>query len=104
MQRDERQKEKDEDQKILDFAQKKERLDKLREDKTKQKFDKLQSERQKLIDRQCQNLMNTNVTQIRMLNKQVEEAETKAAKLFERDQKKKADMKVAIERSRQMQI
>ena len=39
-----------------------------------------------------------------MLNQQVEEAETKAAKLFENEQKKKAQMKVAIERSRQMQI
>ena len=48
--------------------------------------------------------MNQQNNDVRMLNRQVEEAETKAAKLFEEQERRKAEMKAAIEKSRQMQI
>ena len=39
-----------------------------------------------------------------VLNKQVAEAENKANRLFEEDQRRKAEMKAAIDRSRALQV
>ena len=39
-----------------------------------------------------------------MLNRQVAEAEDRANRLFEQQERRKAEMKAAIERSRQLQI
>ena len=99
-----RQKEIDEEKKIEDFAKKKERLDKLRKDKEEQKFKEKQAGRQKLIDRQIEYLRNKVSDEDRILNKQVTEAEEKAARLFEEQEKRKFAMKDAIERSRRQQI
>ena len=57
-----------------------------------------------MIDRQIQNLISTKATEERMLNKQVEEAETKAAKMFEEQERRRKEMKDAIDRSRKMQM
>lgn len=99
-----KQKELDEERQIEEFAKKKERLDKLRRDKEEQKFKEKQAERQKLIDRQIEYLQNKVSNEDRILNKQVNEAEQKAAQLFEEQEKRKLAMKDAIERSRRQQI
>lgn len=98
------QKEKDEDKRIEEFAKKKERLDQLRKDKEQQKFKEKQEERQRLIDRQIEYLQTKVSHEDRILNKQVNEAEEKAARLFEEAEQRKIAMKEAIERSRQQQI
>jgi hypothetical protein len=99
-----RQKELEEERKIEEFGKKKERLDQLKKDKEQQKFKDKQAERQRLIDRQIEYLNNKVSTEDRILNKQVNEAEEKAARLFEEQEKRKEAMKLAIERSRHQQI
>lgn len=99
-----RQKEIEEEKKVEDFALKKDRRDKLRRDKEEQKRKQKQMERQKLIDRQIEYLHNKVSNEDKILNKQINEAEEKAAKLYEEQEKKKEAMKNAIEKSRQQQI
>lgn len=101
---EQRRKEEEEQQRIEHFAKKKDQRDKLRRDKEEAKFREKQNERQKLIDRQIQFLASKQTNDVRILNKQVEEAEAKAAKLFQEQEKKRKDMKEAIERSRKMQM
>ncbi len=57
-----------------------------------------------MIDNQIAYLAGKQNNEVRILNKQVEEAEKKAAQLFEEQERKRAEMKNAIERSRKMQI
>ena len=57
-----------------------------------------------MIDRQIGELRALRDNQEEVLNRQVAEAEDKANRLYELQEKKKADMKAAIERSRQLQI
>jgi hypothetical protein len=99
-----RQKEILEDKKIEEFGKQKARLDKLRKDKEEQKFTEKQKERQKLIDRQIEFLQKKVSNEDRILNKQVNEAELKAARMFEEQEKRKLLAKDAIERSRHQQI
>ena len=61
-------------------------------------------ERQKLIDRQIEYLQNKVSHEDKILNKQINDAEEKAAKLYEEQEKRKEAMKNAIEKSRQQQI
>lgn len=57
-----------------------------------------------MIDHQIEELRALRDNQEEVLNRQVAEAEDKANRLFQQQEKKKADMKAAIERSRQLQI
>lgn len=57
-----------------------------------------------MIDRQIEELRKLQDNQEEVLNRQVAEAEDKANKLYAQQEKRKADMKQAIERSRALQI
>lgn len=57
-----------------------------------------------MIDRQITELMKVRDQQEETLNKQVAEAENKAASLFEEKERRKREMKEAIEKSRTAQL
>jgi len=57
-----------------------------------------------MIDRQIEELRALQDNREQVLNKQVAEAEDKANRLFEEQQRRKLEMQQAIERSRQLQI
>ena len=57
-----------------------------------------------MIDRQIEELKKLQDNQDEVLNRQVAEAEDKANRLYDQQEKRKADMKQAIERSRAIQI
>lgn len=57
-----------------------------------------------MIDRQIEELKKLQDNQDEVLNRQVAEAEDRANKLYDQQEKRKADMKNAIERSRAIQI
>lgn len=57
-----------------------------------------------MIDKQVEQLRALQDNQEQVLNKQVAEAEDKANRLFEDQQRRKFEMKQAIERSRALQI
>jgi len=56
-----------------------------------------------MIDRQIGQLRAIQDDEHQVLNKQVQEAEDKANRLFEEQERRKLEMKLAIERSRQLQ-
>ena len=60
--------------------------------------------KQKMIDRQIAELMKVRDAQEQTLNKQVAEAENKAASLFEEKERRKREMKEAIDKSRAAQL
>ena len=97
-------KEQEEDRRILEHSKKKEALDHLKKTKEEERFKNKQNVRQQLIDRQIEELMKVRDQQEEILNKQVAEAENKAAALFEEKERRKAEMKAAIEKSRKNQI
>lgn len=94
----------DEGVKILEFANKKEKLDRLRKEKEEAKAKEKQKEKQKLIDRQCEALYALQSKDEQILNKQVAEAEDRANRLYEEQEERKRQMKDAIEKSRQQQM
>ena len=57
-----------------------------------------------MIDRQIEDLRALKDNQEEVLNRQVAEAEDRANRLSEQQERRKAEMKAAIERSRQLQI
>ncbi len=57
-----------------------------------------------MIDSQIEDLRALKDNQEEILNRQVAEAEDRANRLFEAQEQRKAEMKAAIERSRQLQI
>lgn len=57
-----------------------------------------------MIDHQIQELQSLKDNQEEVLNRQVAEAEDRANRLYEQQETRKAEMKAAIERSRQLQI
>ena len=57
-----------------------------------------------MIDRQIEDLRHLKDNQEEVLNRQVAEAEDRANRLYEQQEQRKAEMKAAIERSRQLQI
>lgn len=57
-----------------------------------------------MIDTQIRELQALKDNQEEVLNRQVAEAEDRANRLFEQQETRKAEMKAAIERSRQLQI
>lgn len=76
----------------------------MKKEREEQRFKDKLDVRQKMIDRQIEELRALRDNQEEVLNRQVAEAEDKANRLFEIQEKKKADMRAAIERSRQLQI
>ena len=57
-----------------------------------------------MIDKQIEELMKLRDQQEETLNKQVAEAENKAAELFEEKERRKREMKEAIDKSRAAQL
>lgn len=55
-----------------------------------------------MIDIQIEELRALKDNQEEVLNRQVAEAEDRANRLFEQNEKRKVDMRTAIERSRQL--
>ena len=94
----------EDEKKVAQFAQQKEHLDQMKKEREEQRFKDKQDERQRMIDRQIEELRALRDNQEEVLNRQVAEAEDKANRLYEQQEKKKADMRAAIERSRQLQI
>lgn len=76
----------------------------MRKDKEGQKFSEKQETRQKMIDRQAEQLRSIKNKENEILEKQVAEAEQKAAQLIEEKERRRYEMKQAIEQSRHHQI
>lgn len=57
-----------------------------------------------MIDKQVEQLRALKDNQEQVLNKQVAEAEDKANRLYEEQQRRKFEMKQAIDRSRALQV
>lgn len=94
----------EDERRVEEHAKKASALETMKKEKEEQRFkDKLET-RQKMIDHQIEELRALQDNQEEVLNRQVAEAEDKANRLYEQQAKKKADMKSAIERSRQLQI
>ena len=100
----ERLKELEEEKRIAAFAQKREQLDNLKREREEKRFADKQATRQRMIDRQIEELRALKDNQEEVLNRQVAEAEDRANRLYEQQEQRKAEMKAAIERSRQLQI
>ncbi len=99
-----RQKEKEEEERIEKFTRAKEALDQERKDREEARFKNKLATRQAMIDAQVEKLRALKDNEEQVLNKQVAEAEDKANRLFEDQQRRKFEMKQAIERSRALQI
>ena len=97
-------KEQEEDRRIIEHGKKKSALDHLKKTKEEERFRQKQAVKQQLIDRQIEELMMVRDQQEEILNKQVAEAENKAASLFAEKERRKAEMKSAIEKSRANQL
>ena len=79
-------------------------MDHLRKTKEEERFKAKQATRQKMIDRQIEELMKVRDQQEETLNKQVAEAEEKATLAFEEKERRRREMKEAIEVSRKNQL
>lgn len=99
-----RKKELEEEAKIEEFTKKKLIRDQLRIDAVETRAKEKLITRQNLIDKQVEQLRALRDNQEQVLNKQVAEAEDKANRLYEEQQRRKFEMKQAIERSRALQI
>ena len=100
----ERLKEIEEEKKIEAFAQKRETLENMKKEREEKRFSDKQHTRQRMIDTQIEELRALKDNQEEVLNRQVAEAEDRANRLYEQQEQRKAEMKAAIERSRQLQI
>lgn len=74
----------------------------MKKEREQARFANKQAERQRMIDRQINELKALHDNAEEVLNRQVAEAEGKANRLFEEQERRKAEMKAAIERSRQL--
>ena len=72
----------------------------MKKEREQGRFKDKQAERQRMIDRQIAELKALHDNAEEVLNRQVAEAEGKANRLFEEQERRKAEMKAAIERSR----
>lgn len=93
-----------EEARIEAFTQAKLKMDYQKKDIVDERFKQKLSIRQTMIDRQVEQLRALKDNQEQVLNKQVAEAEDKANRLFEDQQRRKFEMKQAIERSRALQV
>ena len=87
---------------IEEFAKKKAARDLMKKEREGQRFTDKQNERQRMIDKQITQLRAIKDNEENILNKQVAEAEDKANRLFEEQERRKMEMKLAIERSREL--
>ena len=99
-----RQKELQEEARIEEFTKKKLALDNMRVEAIENRAKQQLMIRQQLIDRQVEQLRALKDNQEQVLNKQVAEAEDKANRLYEEQQRRKFEMKQAIDRSRALQV
>lgn len=99
-----RQKELEEEARIEEFTKKKLEMDQMRVDAVEHRAKNKLEIRQQMIDSQVEKLRALRDNQEQVLNKQVAEAEDKANRLYEEQQRRKFEMKQAIERSRALQI
>jgi hypothetical protein len=97
-------KEKEEDRRIEEYARKKEALEHLKRTRVAARFSDQQKIKQALVDRQIKDLMKVRDQQEEVLNRQVAEAELKATAAFEEKERRRYEMKAAIEKSRKNQI
>ena len=87
-----KEKELEEEKRVEKFTRQKEALDQEKKDREDaKKADKL-AKRQALVDRQVENLRALRDNEEQVLNKQVAEAEDKANRIFEDQQRRKFDM------------
>jgi len=93
-------KEREEEKRIEEHAKKSDALNHLKKVKEEERFKNKLAVRQKLVDRQIGELMKVRDQEEEILNKQVAEAENKANQLFEEKERKRLEMKAAIEKSR----
>ena len=95
-----------EDEKVDAFVKKKDQLDQLRKEKEIQKFKEWaeQQERQKRFNSQVEALKKAKADEEARINKQITDAEAKAATLYADQEKRKYQQKDLIEKSRQQQI
>lgn len=94
----------EQDRKIEEYAVKKDTLDQVKKDREEQKFREKQLTRQKLIEKQAAILMSMQSREDEILNKQVGDAEVKAFKIFEEQEKRRVILKEQIVESRTLQI
>lgn len=99
-----KQRELEEEARIEKFTRAKEALDQEKADREEARFKTKLATRQAMIDTQVEKLRALKDNEEHVLNKQVAEAEDKANRLFEDQQRRKFEMKQAIERSRALQI
>ena len=99
----ERLKDIEDDKMVAIHAAKKEGLDTMKKEREGERFKAKLDERQKMIDKQIEQLRALKDNQEQVLNRQVAEAEDKANRRFALQEKKKADMQAAIEKSRYLQ-
>jgi len=99
-----RKKELEEEARIEEFTRQKLIRDQLRIDAVEKREKEKLLTRQQMIDKQVEQLRSLKDNQEQVLNKQVAEAEDKANRLYEEQQRRKFEMKQAIERSRALQI
>lgn len=97
-------KELEEDKKIEKDARKFLEIGEMKKTKEEQRFKEKLETRQKMIDRQIEELRALHDNQEEVLNRQVAEAEDKANQLYAEKEQRKIEMKAAIERSRALQI
>ncbi|CAK86017.1 unnamed protein product (macronuclear) [Paramecium tetraurelia] len=95
-------KEKEEDEKIRQHADKKQRIAEMRKVREDLKFHEKQEQRQKMIDRQIQQLEIVKKAQEEHLNKQIIEAQVKAEEVEKIKKQKKEQMCRAIDYSRKI--
>lgn len=76
----------------------------MKKTKEAERFKAKQQIKQKLVDKQIGELMKLRDQEEEILNKQVAEAENKATHLFEEKEKRRLEMKAAIEKSRKNQL
>lgn len=76
----------------------------MKKEREGERFSAKQAERQRMIDRQIDELRSRKDNQEQVLNKQVAEAEDRANRLFAEQERRKFEMAQAIEKSRQLQI
>ena len=97
-------KEQEEEKRQEEYAKKRDALEHLKKTKEAERFKAKQLIKQKLVDKQIAELMKLRDQEEEILNKQVAEAENKASHLFEEKEKRRLEMKAAIEKSRKNQL
>lgn len=94
----------EEEQRIAEYALKKEEVMNLRKTREEQRFKEKLETRQKMIDARIEELSKIKSNEDQRLQSQVDEAEQKAREVFEKKQRRQQEMMNQIEKSRQQQI